>query len=94
MLIGCRNLEIGKDQKDNEDIVNAKGFFNKVAGKEFERPFIPELVVNENVEQECHKHPHAGPDKGILNGNNLRFTMENTEVQCQHQQDKNIEPNP
>src|SRR5512140_888979 len=52
MLVLLRDLEIGEDDDEDEDVVDAQRLLDQVAGEEFESGLLSAPVVDEGVEEE------------------------------------------
>lgn len=65
MLVCRGNLEIGKDQDDNEDVIDAQRFFYHITRQKFNRLFSSEVVVDEIIETHGQCDPDPGPYQGI-----------------------------
>jgi len=57
MLRDRRNPEIGKDQDEDEDVIDAERVLDEVAGQEIERLFRPAQLPNDQIEEERKDDP-------------------------------------
>lgn len=78
MLIRRRHLEIGKDHKDDKDVVNTQRLFNDVAGEEFYGLLFAKITVNKKIEAHGQRDPYTGPYQGIFDGNLFGFFVKYT----------------
>ena len=102
MLIQWWNMEIRKDHRDRNDIVQAERFFDHITCKEVHcrSPSIqlvlgqiqPEPAVligkiNEHIEGERDTDPHTAQQQRLLQRDGVSLAVEGPEVK--HEQEKN-----
>ncbi len=94
MLDPCRHLEKRKDQKKDEEVVNGKRELDDISGKEFET-CIGALIPEDNSgEDHCQRDPDSAPDCGFAILDCVSFTIEESEVQAQHEKYEQRETDP
>lgn len=86
--------ERGKDDHEDEDIIDGEGFFDQVAGDELDRLFRTEPDVDEPGETERQRNPDNAPDCGFFQGDDVGFAIEDAEVERQHHEHESEEPEP
>src|SRR2546421_6382848 len=87
MLELLRDLEIGKKQGNDKDVVHREGEFDDVTGDELEG-VLPAPTRDHGWGQGQSKkggegNPDGGPAQRLFEANNVRFTMKDAEVQRQ-----------
>src|SRR6266480_1747218 len=60
MLSHRRDAEVGEDQNENENIINAERVLDDVAGQEFERFVRTTDFPDQQIEQEGENDPNRG----------------------------------
>jgi hypothetical protein len=94
MLVLLRHLEVGEDQDEDEDVVDAERVLDQVAGKEFERRFRPLQLPDEEIETEGKQHPRDAPRGCFLDRDDVRLAIESDEVDRQHDEDTDVKCDP
>lgn len=90
MLVLNRNLEIGKDQDDDKNIINTQGFFYDVTSKKLKGFFLPQLKIDKYIEQKGKENPKGCPPKCRFYRYLLWFTVEHAQIKRKHDQYKYI----
>ena len=94
VLVAWRDGEVGEEQGDDEDVIDAEGFLDDVAGEEFEGFVIAHEVPNTEIEGEGEGDPDEGPRDGLFDGDDVAFAVKDAEVERQHDEDKDVEADP
>ncbi len=110
VLVGQGHSEVGEDQGDDEDVVQAQGFFHHVPGEKIQGRLLaaqlldqpaaemdPVVFVDEvhpDVERQGQHHPEHRPGHRLAQGNFPRLAVEHPQVQDEHQENKQQESDP
>lgn len=94
VLVAWRDGEVGEEQGDNEDVIDAEGFLDDVAGEELEGFVIAHEVPDAEIEGESEGDPDEGPGDGLFDGDDVALAVEDAEVERQHDEDKDVEADP
>ena len=102
MLIFRRNFEVGKDQQEDEEVIDGKRQLDQVASDKLESLLVAcgaEKFPAQRTEQKSSKNqgqcnPDTAPDGCIPRGDFMRLAIEDTEVNRQHYQDETTKTNP
>src|SRR5690606_34716557 len=94
VLVARRDLKIGEDQNEDEDVVYAQRLLDQVARKELQTDLRPHEVVQAEIEDERQRYPERAPGARLLHGYFVRLLMEDAEVERQHRQHEDIEAYP
>ena len=65
------NFKIGKDKEEDEEIIDAEGFFDDIAGKKLQRFLFPESEIDGDIHQKRKHNPKNAPDNRLSNGHRL-----------------------
>ena len=57
-----RDSEVGEDQDEDENVIDAERVLDDVAGEKIERRFRALDVPDEEIEGEREEHPDEAPD--------------------------------
>src|SRR5690606_37260272 len=94
VLVFVRHLEVREDHDDDKYVVNAQRLLDQITREIFNRLFLPEVIVDENVESHGQRNPYECPRKRLLHGDMVGLSMEYAQVQGQHAQNKQIKACP
>src|SRR5215212_971057 len=83
--------EVGKNQDDDEDVIDREGVFDQIAGDEFEGFLAAVDVVDDGSENERQRHPDTGPGGSLLDGDFVGSLVEDAEVDGQNGQNPGVE---
>lgn len=94
VLVARWDGEVGEEQGDDEDVIDAEGFLDDVAGEEFEGFVIAHEVPDAEIEGEGEGDPDEGPGDGLFDGDDVAFAIKDAKVERQHDEDKDVEADP
>lgn len=94
VLIDGIYAEVGKNQKENENVVDTKGLLNQVSREIVERGLRTHEVVNPDSKNNCLDYPDSCPDETLFDTDFMRLSIEDFQVNNQHCQDVNIKYKP
>jgi hypothetical protein len=94
VLVLGRNLEIGKDQKKDKEVVNAEGFFYQIAGEKLKSRFITPPEIDDDIETQGNGDPECAPKKGFLDLDLVRPPIENDQIKGEQSQYASVESYP
>jgi hypothetical protein len=85
----------GTEHEDkNEDIIDAHGLLDDVAGEELKRFLAAVCVKNPEIERERNAYPEHAPDSGFAHGYFMRAAIQDAEVEDEQEENSRIENNP
>ena len=87
-------LEIGEYHDEYKNVVYTQCLFNQIAGKKFECLLLSFPEIEYSVKNKRKHYPDNGPGKRFISADLMRFAVKNTQIQCQHDKDKNIKQYP
>src|SRR5262249_54943204 len=97
LVLECRrDLEIVKDQEEDEDVVDAQGLLDEEAGEKLQARLAAALVEQDDadVEEQGQAGPDGEPGQRLFRADHVRPTLDQAEVQRQHHQNETGKPNP
>ena len=92
-MIICWNRKVREDNYEHEYVVDGKCFLNQVASEKLERFLVSEFEENKYIEQKREGDPNGSPAQRLLHRREMRSTLENAEVQRQHQKNEKVKIN-
>jgi len=69
-----------EDDEKQEEIVDAEGFFDQIAGEKFQRGLASPIVKYADAEQQGQDDPHNAGDRGFLHLHLVQAPAEYTEI--------------
>jgi hypothetical protein len=90
MLVDGIDTEVGENQQEYKDIIDAEGFFNQVSREVIEGWLRSHKVVDTNPKNNGLCNPDPGPDKALFDTDFVRFPIEDFQINNQHRQDKGV----
>ena len=94
MLILPAHLEVGKNENEDEDVVDAERIFDDVAGEEIERCLRPFQVPDEEIKAERKEDPDEAPDGGFANADDVGLAIKPDEVDRENEKDAEVKGDP
>ena len=96
VLVLPGHLEVGEDQDENEDVVDAERVLDQVTSEEIERGVRPFQLPDEQIETERKQHPRDTPRGRFFDRDDVRLAIEADEVDRQHDKhaDMKCDPEP
>ena len=94
MLVHGGNLKVGKDQQKDEQVVNAKRFFNKVSCKKLKRRLSPSEIIDKPIEEQGNRNPKAAEHKGFLDTDRMHLFLKDPHVDEQQDKDQEMKADP
>ena len=96
VLVQAGYAKVGEDKQKNEQVVDAEGLFEQVAGEKHQRYFRPFVDVQADVEHHGQRYPQGAPQQRLADPDDVLATVKHTQIQGQHDQNENVErhPNP
>ena len=96
VLVFRRDLEVGEDQNEDEDVVDAQAEFDEIAGEKLLAEFGPAEVPDAAAKRECEGAPDGTPAERFLHGDDVRVALKHAEVEREHSGDeqKKCTPSP
>ena len=87
----CWHGEVGKNQQEHEQIVDAQGFLDEVARQELQRRARAAFVGDQRGKRQGQPDPHGAPRHRFLELDLVFPAVDHAEIERQHRQHKNIE---
>ena len=78
------DLEIGKDQKEDKEVIDGQRQLDEVAGEKLETPLRAEIAEDDAGKQHRNGYPNAAPNPSFAIADSVSFTIEEAEIQTQH----------
>lgn len=94
MLVSLRYREVCKYDGKYEDIIDWESFFDEISREELEGFLLAEPLIYKSVKYKCERYPYRRPCESLFHRDFLTLSMKDSEIECQHEEDKNIEPHP
>ena len=94
VLIQARYAEVGEDEKEDEQVIDAEGLFEQVAGEKHQRHFLPFVDVQADVENHGQRNPQGAPKQRLAYPDDVLAAVKHPQVQGQHDQNENVERHP
>src|SRR5690242_4266298 len=82
-----------KNQEKDENVVQAEGFFQHIAGQEFQSRATAMSYENPETKGKRQQHPHCAPHRRLRKGNAMGAPM-SSKIECQRGDDKCVEDGP
>jgi hypothetical protein len=80
VLVGSRYRKVGENHKEDEDVIDGEGLFDKIPGQELQRYAAAEPIVDPEVEQQGKSNPENAPAQCLSDSHDMRLTMKHTQV--------------
>jgi len=94
MLKLGRHGKMAEDQHEDKDIVNAQAFFDQIPGEKFVPGISAEEMKDPNPEKQRQDKVAEAEQERLPNPNFLVPAMKDAEIDCQQQEDKQVEAHP
>lgn len=94
MLVFGRDLEVGENENEDEDVVHAQAEFDDVGGEKLLGGHGSTPRPDECVKREGQRHPHGTPAKGFLEFHFVGIALKYAEVDREHRGDKREKAGP
>ena len=88
------HTEVGEDQQEDEQVVNAEGELDEIAGVVLQRRLGALPPQNEQAEQKRQRHHPTAPPERLLQGEDVTAAVEHTQVEDQEAHDQGGEAQP
>ena len=94
MLIKRWHREIGKQHREDEDVIHAQRVFDDVAGGKLQCLLRSGVIPDANVKEDGEGDPRDRPPDGFAKRDDVGLPVEDAEVEGEHQEDENVEADP
>ena len=94
MVRDRRYFEIGEDENENKDVIDAQRVFDQIAGKEVERALGALQSHYDQAEGERKRDPEQGPPRSRAHAQLAIAVLELSQVGCQCNENTNMERDP
>src|SRR5439155_16923607 len=88
------DVEIAEDEKKSNQAINTERKLDQVAGNKLQAGCVTVPNVNQNSKDRRQADPDAAPNQGSPETNGFRAPVKDSQIENQHQQDKQVEQNP
>jgi hypothetical protein len=94
MLCCGLDLKRAKDDDEEENVVDAEGFFYEVGGEEIEASSTSATEINPHIEEQRDRDPSAANQKRLAQLHHMRLAMHDEEVDEQQRENDGAEQQP
>ena len=94
MLVAGIDAKILEDQQENENVVQAEGFFDDVAGKKLEAGPAAMRKENPRAKTKRKSDPCRALDRRFAQRNDVRAPVKQSQIEQQEQRDAGVEGDP
>ena len=94
MLVAGIDAKILEDQQENENVVQAEGFFNDVAGKKLESGTAAMGNENPRAKAEGKRNPSRALDRRFAQRNDVRAPVKQSQIEHQEKRDAGVKGDP
>src|ERR1700683_1642676 len=94
MLLVRRDLERGKNEHEDKNVIHAQSVFDQIAGEKFEPFASPFLMHDPKSEPNRQRHPDQRGDQRFPHGNGARLAMQHGQVEDEQRQHHGVESDP
>ena len=94
VLVQAGHAEVGKDQQEDEQVIDAEGLFEQVAGEKHQGHFLPFVDVQAGIEHQGQRNPQRAPQQRLAHPDDVLAAVKHPQIQRQHDQYENVERYP
>ena len=94
MLVAPIHAEIGENQQEDEEVVDAEGLFDEIPSQELQSFDGSLPKIDPQVEQQRQADPNTAPNKRLADADSVRAAVKNSQIEHQHEDHKGAKTNP